>query len=155
VVQPAVRAQQIAVVGGAHQHGVIRTAGDCAPDPVDRGVNLGMKAVVKVAVALAVALIDLLDRSGRTVAGVVGLAERDLCGRFGAQILIGGGCRRHRRRIQVRGLQRAAQHPRREQHDVMRVDETRHQQEGPQRRFVTGAAAGVAILQPGHHPVGD
>ena len=37
----------------------------------------------------------------------------------------------------------------------MWVDEAGHQQERAQRRGVAGAAARVAVLEPGHHAVGD
>ena len=38
--QPAVRTQQVAVIGGAHQHRVVgATLGDSAAYPVDRVVN--------------------------------------------------------------------------------------------------------------------
>ena len=47
LVQPAVGAEKVAVVGGAHQDGVIgsiaRAAlGDCAAHPVDRAVDFGV-----------------------------------------------------------------------------------------------------------------
>ena len=51
LVQAAVGAQQFAVVGGEHQHGVGRAAvGDGPPDLVDRRVDLGVQPVVEVAV---------------------------------------------------------------------------------------------------------
>ena len=84
LVQPAVGAEQLAVVGGAHQHRVVGAAfGDGAADPVDRRVDLGVQPVVEVAVALRVALVGPADGRRRAVAGVVGLAERDLRGRLG------------------------------------------------------------------------
>ena len=156
LVQPAVRAEQIAVVGGADQHRVLRTAvRHGAAHPVDRGVDLGVQPVVEVAVPLRVAPIDPLDGRCRAVTGVVGLAEGDLRGGFGPQILVGGRCRWHRRRIDARWFQRTAPDPRREQHDVVRVHEARDQQERSGRGRIAGAAARVAVDEPGDHPIGD
>ena len=59
LVQPAVGAEQLAVVGGPHQHGVGRSAlGHRPAHPVERPVHLGVQAVVEVAVALRAPLVD-------------------------------------------------------------------------------------------------
>ena len=89
-------AEQVTVIGGAHQNGVVRAAlGDRAAHPIDRCVHLGVQPVVQVAVALGVAVVDALDRHGGAVTGVVGLAEGDLGGRLGAQVFVGRGCGGH------------------------------------------------------------
>jgi hypothetical protein len=47
LVQPAVGAEQVAVVGGAHDHGVVGAAvGDGPAHPVERAVDLGVQPVV-------------------------------------------------------------------------------------------------------------
>ena len=95
--QTAVCTQQISVVGCADQDGVVRTVlGDCPAHPVHRPVDLGVQSVVQVAVALAIATVDLLDPGARSVPRVVRLPEGDLGGGFLAQILAG---RRRRRDV--------------------------------------------------------
>ena len=94
-------AQQFAVVGGADQHRIRRARKDCAAHPVDRAVDFGVQPVVEVAVALGVAVIDLLIAAAGSAAGVVG-PEGDLRGGF-AQIL-GGGRRQDVRRIPWEGF---------------------------------------------------
>ena len=143
------------MIGGAHQHRVVRPAlGDRPADPVDRRVHLGVQPVVQVAVALRVAGVGPVDHRRRAVAGRIGLPERDLCGGLAGQVLVGGGRRGHVRRIQRRGLQRAAAQPAREQHDVVRVDEAGHQQEWTQRTGIAGAASRVTIVEPRDDAVG-
>ena len=95
------RTEQITVVGGAHENRIVRSAGHRAADPVERGIYLGMKAVVEIAVALTVAVVNGLDRRSRPVPGVIRLPEGDLGGRLGAQVFIGRGRRLNRRGIQV------------------------------------------------------
>ncbi|CKS82714.1 Uncharacterised protein [Mycobacterium tuberculosis] len=64
LVQSAMRSEQIAMVGGAHQHGILGSAlGDRAAHPVDRPVDLGVQAVVEVPVALRVAGIVAADHT--------------------------------------------------------------------------------------------
>ncbi len=154
--QPAVCPEQVAVIGGAHQHRVVRAAlGDRPADPIDRPVDLGVQPVVQVAIALRVAAVGPVDHRRRAVAGGVGLPERDLRGRFARQVLVGRGRRRYVRRIQWRGLHRAATHPAREKHDVVRVDEAGYQQERTSCERIAGATACVPVDQPGDDAVGN
>ncbi len=55
LVQSAMRSEQIAMVGGAHQHASSDPPfGDRAAHPVDRPVDLGVQAVVEVPALRAV-----------------------------------------------------------------------------------------------------
>jgi hypothetical protein len=109
LVQPAVGAEQLAVIRGADQHGVLGAAvGDRAAHPVQRHVDLGVQPVVQVAVLLGLALIGAADRGRRTVPRVVRLPVGDLRGRFVPQILVGGGCGRDVRRVERRRRDGAA-----------------------------------------------
>ena len=48
LVQPAVGAEQLAVIGGEHEHRVVRRAvGHCAAHGIDGTVDLGMQPVVQ------------------------------------------------------------------------------------------------------------
>ncbi|OKH63940.1 hypothetical protein EB72_10375 [Mycobacterium sp. SWH-M1] len=103
LVQPTVSAQQIAVVSGAHQHGVVGAAlGDSAAYPVDRIVDFGVQTVVEIPVVLRIAFVGALDHSAGPVARVVRVPKSDLGGGFRGQVLVGRGCRRHRWGIEVR-----------------------------------------------------
>ncbi len=152
LVQSAVGAEQIAVIGGAHQHRLPR---DRASHPVDRIIHLGVQAVVQVAVLLGVGAVGALDDRRRAVAGRIGGPVGDLGGRLRRQVLIRSGRRRHRRRVERRRLDRVAPQPRRKQHDVVRVDEAGHQQKRAQGVRIAGGPPGVAVLEPGDHPGGD
>ena len=99
------RAEQVAVIGGAHQHRVVGSLGgaalgDRAAHPVDRRVHLGVQPVVQVAVGLCVVTIGALDHPSRAVSGVVGLPERYLRSGFGGQVLVCGRGGRHVRWVQ-------------------------------------------------------
>ena len=124
--------------------------------PIDRSVDRGVQLVVEVAIALMVLLVDRRDRRGRAVARRVGGPVGDVRRRLVAQVL--DVRRRHRHRGHgdpVELVGHAPTHPQREQHDVVRVHEAGHQEERPLGGGVAGPASGVAVGQPGGHPLGD
>ena len=155
LVQSAVRAEEVAVIGAEHEHGIVGVVGDGFADPIDRAVDVVMEAVVKLPVLGRVSLIRALDKSGDRVTRVVRVSVGAVERRLAREILVVGGRRRDRRR---RGDRRrvglALPHEAREQHDVVRVDEAAHEEERLQRFLIAGCAAGVPVLEPCDGAVG-
>ena len=91
LVQAAVRAEQIAVVGCLHDDGVGTLTGDGTAHSIEWRIDLGVQPVVEVSVLLRPLRVQPGNRSYRPVSGGVRLAIRDLCCRFGGEILVLGG----------------------------------------------------------------
>ncbi len=147
------RAQQLPVVRREHDHGVVgATLGHGRPNGVDGGVDLGVQPVVELAVLVGARVVDV-GRQWCVTGGIRG-TERGLGSGLGREVLVGGRWRRHARHI-VRGAgERVVASPQREQHDVVRVDEARHEQERSQCRRVTRSPPGVTIGEPFDHASG-
>ena len=98
LMQPAVGAQQLAMVRRAHQHRLRRAAlGHRTAHPVERAVDLGMQPVVQAAVLGRMVAVHPLDQRRQPVGGGVRRPVGDLrCG-LGRQILVVGRRRRDRR----------------------------------------------------------
>ena len=60
LVQPAVRAEEVAVIGAEHEHGIVGVVGDGFADPVDRAVDVVVEAVIELPVLGRVPLIRAL-----------------------------------------------------------------------------------------------
>ena len=91
LVEPAVRAEELAVVARAHQQGMLGAAlGDRSPHPVERAVDLGVEAVVQVAVLLGVGAVGVLDDRRRPVARRVRRPVGGLRCRLVDQVLVVG-----------------------------------------------------------------
>ena len=71
LVQSAVRAEEVAVIGAEHEHGIVGVVGDGFADPVDRAVDVVMEAVVELPVLGCVSLVRALHESGDRVTRVV------------------------------------------------------------------------------------
>ena len=160
LVQAAVGAEKVAVVGGAHDDAVVATlidrGGDRTTNLIDRAVDLGMQPVVQVAIFLRLLRIGRCDCADRPVARRVRLTVRDLGRWLACKILVGGRRFRHMRWVKRASIERVtASRPCREEHDVVRVDEARHQQERTLCIGVTGGTSGVAIFEPVDDPFGD
>ena len=146
--------QQLAVVRGPHEDRVIGSAlGDGSPHPVQRSVDLGVQLEVQVAVALGAAAVGPLHQPGGAVAGGIGLAVRDLGGGLAGEVLIVGRRRGNARQVAAGRVDGTAAGPCGEEHDVVGIDEAGHEQERALCVGVTLSASGVAVPEPGHHPV--